>query len=109
MRIFQARRAQAPASTGKPLGTINTHFTAFTSIDPAEWPFPELAYSRMQQSSADQCQRELLKNYAAQDLLFPDRATFTFLTGLVVIDIESMCAVAGVWLAPSSDVLRISR
>jgi hypothetical protein len=49
------------------------------------------------------------ENYAAQDLLFPDRATFTFLTGLVVVDIESMCAVAGVCFAPSSDVLRISR
>jgi len=38
---------------------------------------------------------------------FPDRATFAFLTGLAVADTESMCAVAGVSLEPSSDVVRI--
>jgi len=41
-------------------------------------------------------------------LPFPERATFAFLTGLVVADTESMCAVVAVSLEPSSDVVRIS-
>jgi hypothetical protein len=40
--------------------------------------------------------------------VFSDRATFALLTGLAVADTESICAVAGVSLEPSRDVVRIS-
>ena len=70
-----------------------------------------LAYSRRPWQLPAHLTMEKLcrRNYAARDLLFPDRATFAFLTGLVVADTETMCAVAGVSLEPSRDVVRISR
>jgi hypothetical protein len=49
---------------------------------------------------------DLTRDYAARVLLFPDRATFAFLTGFVVADTVSICAVVA---APSSDVVRTSR
>jgi hypothetical protein len=58
-------------------------------------------------SSSWLCRTTLDPNYAARVLLFADRATFAYFTGLVVTDTEPVAVVS--LLELSSEVVKISR